>query len=65
MVAEFDVYRAANLLIQLHGADAEWEAASLCDRAIEKGDPRGERVWCDIFKAIKVLMDTKPSGPVN
>jgi hypothetical protein len=65
MVAEIDVYRAANLLIQQHGDNAEWEAARLGDLAIEKGDPGGERVWVEVLKAIKVLMETKPSGPVN
>lgn len=64
-LAEIDIYRAANLLIQQHGADAEWEAARLGDLAIEKGDARGERVWVEVIKAIKVLLEAKPSGPTN
>jgi hypothetical protein len=62
---DIDIYRSANLLIQQHGENAEWEAARLGDLAIEKGDARGERVWLDVLKAIKVLMETEPSGPIN
>jgi hypothetical protein len=62
---EIDIWRAANLLIERYGDDAEWEAARLADLAIDKGDARGERVWCDVLKAIKSLMNTKPPGPLN
>jgi hypothetical protein len=65
MVAEIDVWRTANLLIQQHGADAEWEAARLGDLAIEKGDPKGERVWVEVLKAVKLLLDEKPPGLMN
>ena len=62
---EIDIWRAARLLIQQHGDGAQWEAARLGDLAIERGDARGERVWCDVLKAIKTLMDVQPSGPLN
>lgn len=62
---DIDIWRAAQLLIQQHGEGAEWEAARLGDLAIEKGDPKGERVWVEVLKAIKLLMDNKPSGPLN
>jgi hypothetical protein len=35
MIPELDIYRAANLLIVRHGADA------LIDRMLELGDPEG------------------------
>lgn len=65
MVSEIDIWRTANLIIQQHGEGAQWEAARLGDLAIENGDPEGERVWVDVLKAVKSLMDVKPPGPVN
>jgi hypothetical protein len=65
MIAEIDIWRTANLLIQQHGNGAQWEAARLGDLAIENGDPEGERVWVEVLKAVKSSMDVKPLGPVN
>lgn len=65
MVAEIDIWRTANLLFQQHGEGAQLEAARLGDLAIEKGDPEGERVWVEVLKAVKSLMDIKPPGSVN
>lgn len=62
---EIDVWRAANIMIQQCGENAEWEAGRLGDLAIAKGDVHGERVWVNVLKAIKALMETKPSGPAN
>lgn len=62
---DIDVWRSANLLIQQHGGSAEWEAARLVERAREKGDAEGERVWVEILKASSVLRNTKPDGQMN
>ena len=40
MVSNLDIWRAANLLIREHGADAELEAARLQDLMLDRGDGR-------------------------
>jgi hypothetical protein len=64
MISELDIYRAANLLIERHGADAEVEAARLADRMLERGDRDGELVWFRIKRAI-VALQAPREGPVN
>ena len=40
-----DIYRAAKLLIDEHGADAAIEAAMKADRCLVLGDLDGVSVW--------------------
>jgi hypothetical protein len=53
---EVDIWRAANLLIEQHGADAELEAAQRADELLEKGDPDGFHAWANITKVIRQLL---------
>ena len=62
---EIDIWRAAQLLIQQHGEGAGQEAARLGGFAIGKGDLEGQRVWAEIVKAIKTLLETKSAGQLN
>ena len=55
MISEIDIYRAANLVIERHGADAVIEAARMIDRMLELGDPEGRLVWKRIEGAIEQL----------
>jgi hypothetical protein len=57
------IWRAANLLIRRHGADAELEAARLQDLMFDRGDDEGRRVWARIWRAIKAL--NAPTGGLN
>jgi hypothetical protein len=41
MISDLDIWRAANLLIHQHGADAELEAARLQDLMLARGDEEG------------------------
>ena len=41
MISELDIWRAANLLIGQHGADAELEAARLQDLMLDRSDDEG------------------------
>jgi len=41
MISELDIWRAANLLIRNHGADAELEAAQRADLMLKRGDDEG------------------------
>ena len=61
-VSDLDIWRAANLLIRHHGADAEIEAARRADLMLERGDPDGQAVWARIRRAIAALT-APPTGP--
>jgi hypothetical protein len=60
-VSEVDIWRAANMLIERHGADALIEAGRMIDRMLEHGDLEGRAVWRRIKKAIEALQ-APPSG---
>lgn len=62
---EIDIWRTAQLLIRQHGERAGREAARLGSLAVGKGDLEGERVWAEILKAIKTLLETKTLRPLN
>jgi hypothetical protein len=48
MIPERDIWRAANLLIREHGAEAEMVAARRADEMLERGDRDGQLVWLRI-----------------
>jgi hypothetical protein len=64
MVSDLDIWRAANLLIQKHGADAELEAAKRADLMLDRGDYDGRLLWMRIRRAIEALQ-ALPSGRLN
>jgi hypothetical protein len=55
MVSDLDIWRAANLLIRRHGADAELEAAKRVDLVLDRGDDDGRLLWAQIRRAIEAL----------
>ncbi len=63
MISEIDIYRAANLVIERHGADALIEAARMIDRMLDHGDPEGQRVWQRIRRAIETLQAPASGSP--
>jgi hypothetical protein len=60
VIEERDIWRAANVLVQQYGQDAEFKAAERCDAMIEAGDIEGLAVWKRILKAIDGLMAEDP-----
>jgi hypothetical protein len=64
MISELDIWRAANLLIRRHGADADIEAARRADLMLERGDRDGQLVWMRIRRAIAQLQ-APPAGRPN
>jgi hypothetical protein len=64
MIPDRDIWRAANLLIREHKADAEIVAAQRADEMLERGDLDGQRVWLRIRRAI-VEMQSAPVGKPN
>jgi hypothetical protein len=55
MTSDLDIYRAANLVIKRHGADAVIEAPRMVNRMLELGDLEGDDLWRRILRAILVL----------
>jgi len=64
MIPDLDIWRAANLLIRQHGADAELEAAKRADLMLERGDLDGQSLWRRIRRAI-VELQAPPVGPLH
>jgi hypothetical protein len=58
-----DIWRAANLLIRRHGADAELEAARLHDLMLDRTDDEGRLVWVRIRRAIGALRAPQSGKP--
>jgi hypothetical protein len=54
--AEFDIWRAAHLLVERHGhEEAQDTAAFLANARRNKGDHPGERVWLRVMMAVREL----------
>lgn len=55
MVTDTDIWRAANMMIELYGKDAGLKAAMRGDALLEQGDADGFFVWKRIARAIDDL----------
>jgi len=64
MIPDRDIWRAANLVIREHRADAELVAARRADEMHERGDRDGQLVWLRIRWAI-VKLQAAPVGKPN
>jgi hypothetical protein len=64
MIPDRDIWRAANLLIREHGADAEVVTARRADEMLERGERDGQLVWLRIRQAI-VELQAAPGGKPN
>jgi hypothetical protein len=61
MITDREIYRVADLLIRLHGGDAETEAAVLAALMQVRGDPEKVAVWIRITRAIGGLQAASPA----
>lgn len=59
---ERDVWRAADQMIKLHGADAAVKAAQRADAMLELGDVEGFQAWKRIVSAINRLEGDRPQA---
>jgi hypothetical protein len=64
MISDLDIWRAANLLVKQHGADAEIVAARRAGELMEREDWDDRVVWLRIRRAVAELQ-AQPSGPVH
>lgn len=59
MTEDIDIWRAAQLLVKRHGADAAMIAAQRADELLAQGDLEGQRIWKRIVGAMCELQWTK------
>jgi hypothetical protein len=52
MISDLYLWRAANLMIERHGADAALVAAQRADELLAQGDSEGQFVWMRILSAV-------------
>jgi hypothetical protein len=68
MIADLDIYRAANILVKEYGVEqAPLMAAKRADAMLEVGDAEGQRVWTAVLRAVLDLTRTErgPGEAVN
>jgi hypothetical protein len=58
MIDDLDIFRAADVLIKRHGADAAIDAARRADEYLAAGDLEGCAVWKRILAAVLELTRT-------
>ncbi len=63
MISDLDVWRAANLLIRKHGADAEIEAARLQDLMLARGDDEGR--WTEWVRPTQTAVGNDTGEPLR
>lgn len=61
---DIDIYRAANLLIRQHGADAASAATKRAGTMLDRGDAEGWHVWVRIRLAVEALQEPR-GGKLN
>jgi len=59
---DLDIWRAANEMIKLYGADAQFKAALRADKLLDLGDSEGFSVWKRVATAIGDLTNGHSSG---
>ena len=62
---EYGRWRSARKLVEEFKDGAELEAAQRADRAIEDGDPAGERYWSDVLKKVHTVLNPPPTPELN
>jgi hypothetical protein len=65
VIADLDIWRCAQLMINNHGDEAALEAATMADDFLSKGNTEAQRVWMRIAKAIDELRTVKPGEARN
>jgi hypothetical protein len=66
MIDDPDIFRAAKILIDQHGADAATRASLRADELLAVRDVEGSEVWHRILEAIEELQRGRREGePLN
>jgi hypothetical protein len=63
VIPELDIWRAATLLIQQDGDEAEIVAAQRADLMLERGDLDGQQLWMRIRRTVAELQAPATGKP--
>ena len=55
MISDLDIFRAAQLLVKRHGADAAVVASQRADELLDAGDLNDVAVWKSIMRVVEEL----------
>ncbi len=61
MIADLDIYRAAQVMVKRYGDGAATEAAMRADEFLDQGHMNAKRVWMRIMQAIEELQRERPT----
>ena len=65
MTSDLDIYRAAQVLIDQHGASARHEAVTRAFARLARGDRQGWAEWRRVIAAIEDLQAKEAAQPVH
>ena len=65
VIAEIDIWRAAQLMLRRYGEKAEEESAARADELASAGDDDGATTWRRIMAAVTQLANKIPPGLVH
>ncbi len=62
MIAELDIWRVAEQMRKLYGADAAIHAAMRADKLMDQGDIEGFQMWKQVVAALNELGCSTPKA---
>ncbi len=62
MTSDIDIYRAANVIIEQYGKDAQIHSTKRASAMLDKGDLGAYAVWKRILRAIEELQRAGPKS---
>ncbi len=60
MIPDLDTYRAANVVIERYGKDAQFHSIKCASAMLDKGDLDTYAIWKRILRAVGELQGEKP-----
>ncbi len=60
MIGDFDLWRAAQIMVKRYGNGATIEAAMRADEFLDQGNLDGKRQWMPIMQTIEELQRERP-----
>ena len=65
MIAEIEIWRVANLMLNRYGDQATAESAKRAEELAADGDLAGVATWLRVIDAVRQLAIATPIGPVH
>ncbi len=62
MTPDLDIYRAANVIIERYGKDAQIHSTKRASAMLDKGDMDAYAMWKRILRAVEELQRTAPKS---